>query len=233
MLRRRLLDARRDDRGASIVVVFLVFFPLFLATLVMLIEASRLQALRGQNDIVSHIAANAAVRQADYAALEDGSATKIRLVDGGGEQPAEYDNPASIQALYGDPNALLLDPAKLDRVDALSTQTMARLMYHANANLNGLNTKMTLGASGGGTTASPDDGITVTVHNLDYTGSWNYYNGVLGVDGTANYPGVELATTTGYQVTSLLNYLTFGQLTEMDIHSQTVAQVVPSRSGQR
>ncbi|MDO8944447.1 MAG: hypothetical protein Q7U75_14795 [Desulfobacterales bacterium] len=227
MRRRR----RTDDRGATVWVAYIVFFPVYMAAILLLVEATHLQALKNVSDIVTHTASNAAVRQADYQALLYDPATgtaseRVLLRDDTSDDLAilgglsDLSDPGVLDALVRGPMADT-STATIDTLDMLSAQAVGEIVYRYNADRNGL-------ASGAARTSPVE--LDITVHNTE---SWGYRDYILRRDRVASWPGIVVTSSFRYVPLPMFIAFTANTIQEIDIGSQTVSQLVPSRSSDR
>lgn len=239
-----IIKKLRDDRGITIFVAYVLFLPIFLLSLLMLFELTKIQALKNTNEVITDISANAAVRQIDYSDYDGTTAlilatSKTSFSHGDQYFTGHPTNTITTKYLLDNQgwiNKMVFEEitsggggggsgVNIEYYDELSAPALAKTLYVYNAINNGIN-PLGMGSDFNVDTALDDD-ITVEINNVPAT----YTDPVLpGETIYVNQPSVYIKSGFSYEVNPILRFTSGGIFETIHISSSSVAQIVTSAS---
>ena len=243
-----------EEKGITIMVAYVLFFPIFLISITLLFEMTKIQSLKNINECITDISTNAAARQVDYQNTSDAiqlneynpensNSSTDNIIWGMSGDPnfplrfigTEY-SPSSIQNAFKSVNPEYPTPYTIKQYDDLSAESIALALYSINAQENGLNNYIN------GTKVSQ---IEIKVNNLETESSTTYKDATLAKiikdypglpvneNILVNYPSVFMNTHIQYRVNPMMVVsLLSGQKT-IGIGASSVAQIVATPSSSR
>jgi hypothetical protein len=228
----------REESGATIMVAYVVFLPIFLLALVMLFELTKIQSLKNTNDCITMISANAASRQVIY----QQSLGAIQI-NGSSSLPSSDFTDGSVWGTTASPalplsgymsdshvspqvKAIFEAPPSMPTTtyDGLSAESIASALYVYNATRNGLSSPDSNGTE---IMDSATGGSGAIINN---TAPTVYYDTVAGRNFTVNLPSVFFSTQVRYTVNPIFQFATGNLIQDIYLSSSSVAQIVSSPS---
>ena len=212
-----------EEKGMAIFVVYIVFFPIFLISLTLLFEMTKIQSLKNINECITDISANAASRQFNYGVTTNSILLRTKYDGEDTDRTVWQVNDTANYSEYLDNYSRIKSVTNgygynLDTYDNLSANSIATALYALNASQNNLNTE-----------SLKVKDFNVNVSNIAKT----YKDPTLNKNFTTNFPSVFVKSTITYRINPMMVMSLLPNQQTLNISSSSIAQIVPTDSSTR